>query len=188
MRLSACGAENVLDIHAAGEERVGDQRAVATPGNGFGAHDGGGLLGGDFYERFDSGGEFGSLHVIGKSAEAGIFPSGINAVARGVAQAPEVFHRSVINPRSVKRFGEFVGVELRIVARARNGADIHHALDAVGFQKPEELLDGMVRVPDCEYWKRTALRRGAFLVGSLLFGVLCHPMYISGAIRACCRV
>ncbi len=158
---------------------------MATPGNGFGAHDGRCFFGGDLYESLDGRREFRRLHVIGESSEACVLPASINAVARGVAQSTKLFHRSVINARCLERFGQCIGVELRIVARARNGANIYNALDAMGFEDANEFLDGPIRMANCEYSKRTALRRGAFLRGALLFGVSDHPMYISGAVRAC---
>lgn len=188
MRLSAGCAEDVLDAYASRDECICDQRAMATPGNCFGAHDRRCFFGGDFDECVDRRCEFRRLHVICKSPEAGIFPAGINAVARGVAQTAKLFHRSVINARCVERFGQHVRVELRIVARTRNGADIHDTLDTVRFQEANEFLDGPVRMADCEYSKRTVLRRGAFLRGPLLFGVRYHPMYISGAVRASGRI
>ncbi len=167
-----------------GDERIRYQRAVAAPGNGFGAHDGRCFFGGDLYECVDRRREFRRLHVICKSAEAGIFPAGIDAVARGVAQTAKFFHRSVINACRVERFGQYVRVELRIVARARDGANIYDALDAVRFEEANEFLNGPVRMADCEYSERTALRGGGFLREALLFGVRYHPMYISGAVRA----
>jgi hypothetical protein len=41
---------------------------------------------------------------------------------------------------------------------------------------------------NCEYLKRAALLRIGFCRASLLFGVLCHPMYISGAVCASDRI
>jgi hypothetical protein len=45
---------------------------------------------------------------------------------------------------------ELGSIELRIVSRPRNRADVDHALDAVCLQQPDEVLYRACRVADCE--------------------------------------
>src|SRR6185312_3347289 len=69
------GAGDLLGVDAADQERVGDERAVAAPGNGFGAHDGGAALAGEGDEVVEGLLEFRGLHVVGIAAKAGIAPA-----------------------------------------------------------------------------------------------------------------
>ena len=45
--LGVVGADDVEDLPALGYELVGDEAAVAAPGEGFGAHDGGARVSGE---------------------------------------------------------------------------------------------------------------------------------------------
>jgi len=82
-------ADDVGGDEAADEERVGDKGAVAAPGNGFGAHDDRGFLRCEVDQLGEGSGEFGSLHVIGETAKAVIFPFCIDGIFVWVAKAAE---------------------------------------------------------------------------------------------------
>jgi hypothetical protein len=71
-----CGERHVAlamsSADTAHEERVGDERAVAAPGHGFGAHQGDALLLGQLDDFLDCLCESRRLHVIGVAAKGGV--------------------------------------------------------------------------------------------------------------------
>ncbi len=101
---------------AANGERVSDERAMATPGNGFSAHDGAEFCVSQFFEAREGRGEFGGLHVISETAETGIVPAGVDGIGAGVAKAAEFGEMRVGNVRAANGSSESVAIELRIVA------------------------------------------------------------------------
>ena len=82
------GGEDVADLPALEHHGVGDEGAVAAPGDGFGAHDGGGCCGGDLSEGGEAFGELRSGHIVGIAAEGCVAPAGVGgAFARRAAAA-----------------------------------------------------------------------------------------------------
>ena len=67
-----------------------------------------------------------------------------------MAQASEFFHVNIANVDGAEGCGERIGVELRIVARFRNGANVDQLCDGVGLQQFEEVLDWMRGMADGE--------------------------------------
>ena len=49
-------------------------------------------------------------------------------------------------------------VELRVVPRTRDGADVHEALDAIGLQQLDKALDWQRRMPKSENGAIRAIR------------------------------
>ena len=77
MRIGFGCTHDVVDWVAARDQGIGDQGAVAAPGDGLGAHDGDGFGGRSVGQGFEGGLKFGGLHVIGITAEGLVAPSGI---------------------------------------------------------------------------------------------------------------
>jgi len=150
MGFAAGGCEDVLDLDPAGGQGVGDQRAVASPGDGFRAHDQRGRAGGEFDETGKSLAEGRGLHVIGIAAKAGVLPAGVDGILAGVAESPEPRQMDVLDATLVQRIGELILAELRIAARFGDGADVDEPPDAVRLEHFEELLDGERGVSDGE--------------------------------------
>jgi hypothetical protein len=50
-----------------------------------------------------------------------------------------------------QRPAKLIRIELRIVPRARHGADIRQTFNAVGLEQRDEALDGESRMTDGEY-------------------------------------
>jgi hypothetical protein len=97
MRTSAGFARNLFHIDCANKKRIGDQRTVTAPGNGFRAHDCGSLVPRQLNQLFEGDFKLRSLHVVGKSAEACISPGGIDGVTACMPQAAERRHMQVMN-------------------------------------------------------------------------------------------
>ena len=89
MEFPAGGAENVFDLDAACGQSVGDQRAVAPPGDGFRAHDHRGVRGGEIDEPGQILVEGRSLHVIRVAPKTGILPAGVDGILAGVPKSAE---------------------------------------------------------------------------------------------------
>ena len=148
------GGEDVADLPAFEDQGVGDEGAVAAPGDGFGTHDGGGGSGGDLSEGVEAFGELGSGHVVGVSAKGCVAPAGVGGVFAAVTAAAEVFHVGVVDGCCVEGGCEGFGVELRDVAGFGDGANIDEVTDSVGIEKRDELFDGVSGVADGEEKKR----------------------------------
>jgi hypothetical protein len=148
--LAARGAEDVFDGDAPDGESVGDERAVAAPGEGFGAHERAGLFGGEMKGAGEGGYEIGSLHVVGVAAEAGVAPTGVDGVLFGVAEAAEGFEVDVADAARAEGGRERLAIELRVATGAGNGANVDDALDAVGAEERDEFVERAGRVADGE--------------------------------------
>lgn len=150
MWVATCRRHDVFDGVAANGQRIGDKRAMAAPRDGFSAHDGASFRLGEVFETRERGGEFRRLHVVGVAAETGILPAGVYGMRARMAQAAEFWQMRVCDSDAAKRCGKGVAIELRIVARARNGANVHEALDAVGFEECDKVRKRAVGMADGE--------------------------------------
>src|SRR5207247_1281040 len=77
--------DGVPDVDAPREERIGDQLAMAAPGDRLGAEDGGRSLAGEVEQPVELGLELGRLHVVGIGAEGRARPGVVGRVALAVA-------------------------------------------------------------------------------------------------------
>ncbi|EEF26456.1 conserved hypothetical protein [Ricinus communis] len=148
VRLALARIDDVVDGHAAHQQRIGDERAVAAPRHRFRAHQRAGPALRELDDRVDVGREFVGLHVVRVAAERRVAPAGVRRVLERAAQAAEAFQVTVFDTGIGQRRGELVLPELRIVARFRHRADIEQAGDAVLPEQPDELLDRTVRMAD----------------------------------------
>ncbi len=67
-----------------------------------------------------------------------------------MAKAAEFREMHVGNVRAANGSSERVAIELRIVARFWDGANVNEAFDAVGFEQGDEFGDGTIGVADGE--------------------------------------
>lgn len=183
MRIGLGGAHDVEHRDAASHERIGDHRAVTTPGDCFGAHDGGGAEGVEREELVEVLGKFRGLHMVGIPAEGVVAPAGIGGVLPRVAESTETGKVTVLDPRISEGGGQGIPVELRVIARLGDGSDIDQMADAVGEEKVEEVPEGTVGMTDGEQTSYPCAGRGLmitcwFTLGFIL-GVsdilLCEP-------------
>lgn len=108
--------EDVADMPAFEHHGVGDEGAVAAPGNGFSAHD---CSWGGACDLREGGQAFCELwrgHVVGIATKGCVAPAGVDGVFAGVAAAAEGFQLRVMNLGGVERGRQCVGVELGNVA------------------------------------------------------------------------
>jgi hypothetical protein len=77
-------------------------------------------------------------------------PSRIDGIATGVPQAAKPRHVTVTNSRFLEGAGETIAIELRIVPRAWNCANVDQLLYAVSKQQVFKFFDRSRRVPHSE--------------------------------------
>ena len=98
--LAAHAAGDVLALDSAHRQGVGDERAVAASGHGFGAHHGQKSLFFPADQPLQGGFEFGGLHIIGKPAERRVPPAGVLRIPGGEdAIAPSIDDEAGNGPR-----------------------------------------------------------------------------------------
>ena len=148
MRSGRTAALDMSHAPSGDDEGVGNQRPVTAPGHRLGAHDGSRAAGCQLLETRQAGGEVVGLHVVGVAAEGCVVPAEIPGVGAGSAEPAERRQMTVADAGGAERSRESRTVELGIVARTRDRADVHHQLDAVGLEQPDELGDGPSGVPD----------------------------------------
>src|ERR1700746_1586833 len=73
------------------------------------------------------------LHIIGKAAKTFVSPTGIRRILARAPQAAQRFKMHICEMLRFEALGQSGGVELRIMPRARDRADVHRAFDAVGL-------------------------------------------------------
>ena len=134
MRSCPLHGYDLLDAIPMCPKGISKQRAMASPRNRLGAHNGGPLGFGSLHQLAQAGGKLASLHVVGIATKAGVAPSGVWGVWTRTAQAAQVFHVQVADPSATKRRSDPVSIKLRIVAGTRNGAHIDESLHSVSLQ------------------------------------------------------
>jgi hypothetical protein len=90
--------------------------------------------------------KFWCLHVVGEAPEAGISPTCIDGVATRMPQTAKSSHVPITNPSPLKRAGQPLKVELRVVTRARDRANVDQLVDAVSKQQSNKILQCSSRV------------------------------------------
>src|SRR5262245_50636376 len=81
--------ENVLDVDAASEQRVGYQRAVASPPDRLCTHERGAAPRTKLHDLIQSPGKRLGLHVVGVAAKARVTPCDVDRVGGRLAVAAE---------------------------------------------------------------------------------------------------
>ena len=140
MGLEVRRVEKVDHGEPAGEEGIGDQRTVATPGERFRAEKDEAVLAGLLFQVIERRGEPGGLHVVGEASKALVPPSSVRGIPSRMAQAPEGSQVFVGDAASGQEGGKALPVELGVVAGAGNGSDVDDELDPMGVQDGNELL------------------------------------------------
>jgi len=133
--VGAGGGHDVGDGDAAGGEGVGDEGSVAAPGDGFGAHDGEAAGACKLDEFQEIAFEVGGLHVVGIAAEAKIAPGGVGGIFARVAETAESGHVEVFDTGIGEGLWKILLIELGVMPRFRDGADVDEEVDAVGLEE-----------------------------------------------------
>src|ERR1035437_2428575 len=82
-----------------------------------------------------------SLHILGKTAEAGIVPPRIDGIAARVPQTTKPSDVTVTNSRFLEGARETIPIKLRIVPRAWDCANVDQLLYAVSKQQRFKFFD-----------------------------------------------
>jgi hypothetical protein len=132
--------EDVPNFDSAYGKGIADQGAVASPGHGFGAHDGRALQNGEIDQFVQGRLEFQRLHVIGKASERGIMPAPVERVDLRVPKPAEGLHVPVADAPVSEKYAQCFAVELRIVPGMGNRADIDKPANTVPLQQMDKLI------------------------------------------------
>ena len=77
MGLAPACAQNVFDLNAAHEERIGNERAVTAPRHRFSAHECQPVPTGELKQFLQGRFKIRSLHIIGETTEGSITPTSV---------------------------------------------------------------------------------------------------------------
>jgi hypothetical protein len=116
MRPGANTAGNLTCIDASRQQRIRNQRSVATPRHRLCAHEHDALLSCQVNAILQAVFELLGLHVIGITAKAGIAPPGVRGAGPRTAQAAQARHVLIVNLPAVQSWGQLLAIELRIVS------------------------------------------------------------------------
>jgi hypothetical protein len=144
------GVGDLAHLDTSGQQRVGDQRPMATPQHGFRAHQHHALVFRESNTPIQTVRELRRLHVIGIATEAGVAPRGVRRVRSRMAQATQSRQVPIVNPRAMQSRRQSAATELRIVTRSRNRAHVDHALDPMRLEQSDERGERTCGVPDRE--------------------------------------
>src|SRR6476620_8071270 len=121
---------------------------MTTPRHGLRAHNGRWTIPGSLCERLQGGPKEFRLHVVRISAETRILPALIDGVLFGFPQAAKLRLVNIGDSGLFDRPVQGMRVILRIMAGPWNRPHVDEARNAVGFEKCQELVDGLCRVTD----------------------------------------
>lgn len=141
-------AHDVQNLNATNYQSVGNKRAMASPGYGLRAHQNAWPYSRELYRPIYASRKFWGFHVIGKPAKAGIVPAQILGARPCVTQASQLFHLDIGDAALSQGWSKRFSIELRIVPRAWNGADIDHAFHSIRAQQFDKLVERPRRVAD----------------------------------------
>src|SRR5581483_8347536 len=166
-------AGDVTNLTASALERIRDERAVAPPGHGLGAHDRGAPPPGELNEFVDRGRELWRLHVVGIAAEAVVAPRAVDGIRARPAQAAELGRVQVLDAGLAHRDLEGRLGEVRHAPRSGRGADVDEGAHVVAPQQLDQVLRRARGVTD-----RQDLREGTTSGTRTRFVYVC-PLYVN---------
>ena len=135
---------NVHDGNALRQQIVGNDAAVAAPPHSLSAHDGAAIVTRERSQIIQSGSESARCRVIGIVPERDDPPECIERWRRAlfpVSQAAKSREMPVTYPSATERFGESIGVKLRIRPRARDRTHIDEQIDAYLLEQKQEFVN-----------------------------------------------
>ena len=135
-------------ISSATDQVVGDERAVAAPGQRFRAHDDCGARLSELLEPGDPGPERFGLHVIGVPAKAGIAPTGVSGIRQWGTASSQRRQRLILDSNGRQALLERLGVEMRMSSRKGESPHVYENLDLMGLQEFRKCLDRVGRMAD----------------------------------------
>jgi len=108
--------EDMPDLPAARDQRIGDQRPMAAPGDSLGAHDRRPCVRVIGHKLFKGTLKFLPLHIVGIAAKTGVAPSVVDRILPSRSKAPKRRHVERAEAGIFQAFGQSVRIELRGVS------------------------------------------------------------------------
>lgn len=123
------------------DQGISNQRPVAAPGNGFGAHDGGWQTLSYRYEPVQRIPEFQGLHVICVPPETLVSPSPIHRTGPAFPPPTQTRHVPILKSGLSQTLGQRFLVVLRIAPGKRNRPYIRQELNPFRLEEVDEFLN-----------------------------------------------
>ena len=143
-RINLVATHDVHDRNVLRQQIVGNDAAVAAPPHSFSAHDGTAIVTRERSQLSQSSSESVRCCIIGIVPECGDLPECIERWRRAlfpVSQTTKSHQMPVTYPDATERFGESIGVELRIRSRARDRTHIDEQIDAYLLEQKQEFVN-----------------------------------------------
>jgi hypothetical protein len=120
---------------------------MAAPRNSFGTHHCNPFVLRKLDQFIQISPELRRLHIIGEATEAGVMPSGVEGISLRMPEAAQAGHVPVVKTSGMQANRQWFPVELRVVARTRNGAHIDQSSHIVRLEKMDEPHHWAGRMP-----------------------------------------
>src|SRR5947209_5842826 len=117
------------------------QGTMTSPGHRFRTHDRSWQTGCQPPERVEIGLKLERLHVIGVPAKTTVAPAEVHGIRARPPETSQARHVDVADPGAREIVGQPITIELRIVARARNSANVDEAPDTLGGEQADQVVD-----------------------------------------------
>jgi hypothetical protein len=113
-----------------------------------GAHDRHAFPAAHFHECSNRGPKFLGLHIVGKAPKTFVPPAGVGRIPVRAPQTAQRFEVHIFEIPDFQAACQSGAIELWIMVRPRDRADIDEALDAIGLQQRQKGLERQRRVPE----------------------------------------
>ena len=141
--------EDMGDRSAAGHERVSDERAMAAPVKGLGAHDSSLEQAGKVPQLIEAAGELVGLHIIGEATKARAAPTFVGGFFTTTFPKPSQPREMNVSERRLGEIGsQRLAVELRCMPRPGAGSHIGEAGDLGRPEEAHQIFQASSRVSD----------------------------------------
>ena len=141
MRLRLVSGDDVVDVDSPHRKRIGDQGTMTSPGHRFRTHDRSWQTGCQPPERVEIGLKLERLHVIGVPAKTTVAPAEVHGIRARPPETSQARHVDVADPGAREIVGQPITIELRIVARARNSANVDEPPDTLGGEQADQVVE-----------------------------------------------
>lgn len=108
--------EDMPALPAARDQRIGDQRPMAAPGDSLGAHDRRPCARAIGHKLYKGTLKFLPLHIVGIAAKTGVAPSVVDRILQSLSKAPKRRHVKREETGFFQTLGQPVRIELWIVS------------------------------------------------------------------------
>jgi len=115
MRLEVRCTQDMIDLYSPDLKGIGDQRSMASPGQGFGAHQSSPLLSRKLDELTQVVLKVRGSHVISETSEGGVAPADILRARSWVAKPSKTRQMEVLHPSGLETIRKRLSIKLGVM-------------------------------------------------------------------------